>query len=136
MSHYKKEDGLSFVYIARVMSSVSHLYPHEWLQFRFIIKNTLISHYGHKCDGNKNKTLTSNRNDNPVNTCDFFKTSFYLVYGDFGNSFSEKRTFGKAKRQQNEISTSETKTLENKERGDVFIQIETRNIMHGIKNVI
>lgn len=57
-------------------------------------------------------------------------------FGDFGNSFSEKRTFGKAKRQQNKIPTSETKTLENKERGDVFIQIETRNIMHGIKNVI
>lgn len=46
------------------------------------------------------------------------KTNFYLNFGDF--FFSEKRTFGKPKRQQKEIQTSETKTLENKEKGDVF----------------
>lgn len=45
------------------------------------------------------------------------KTNFYLILVIF---FSEKRTFGKPKRQQKEIQTSETKTLENKEKGDVF----------------
>lgn len=46
------------------------------------------------------------------------KTNFYLILVIF---FSEKRTFGKPKRQQKEIQTSETKTLENKEKGDVFL---------------
>lgn len=51
------------------------------------------------------------------------KTSSYLILVIF---FSEKRTFGKARRQQKEIQTSETKTLENEEKGDVFIQVENK----------
>lgn len=74
----------------------------------------------------KIKILTSNRNNAPVNTHDFFKNKFLFNFGDFGDFFSEKRTFGKAKRQQKEIQTSETKTLENEEKGDVFIQIENK----------
>lgn len=30
MLYYNKEDGLSFVYIVRVMSSVFYLYFYEW----------------------------------------------------------------------------------------------------------
>lgn len=42
----------------------------------FIIKNILIRYYGYKCDGNKNKILILNSNNNFVNICDFLKLVF------------------------------------------------------------
>lgn len=82
--------------------------------FNFIIKNTLIRHYGHKCDGNKNKTLTSNRNDNPVNTCDFFKTSFYLVLGILVILFQRKELSEKLKDNKTKYQQAKQKLLKTK----------------------
>lgn len=54
-------------------------------------------YYGYKCDGNKNKILILNCNDNFVNICDFFKISFYLVLGILVIFFQRKEFLEKLK---------------------------------------